>query len=80
MKNYLFALASKKTAHRLIRTIKMEPGAAFGKSSKLACTWTRVASVSKLKGLKSIVAGNSLTQSTKISNRAVAVEVLINGR
>ena len=36
MNNYLFALANKKTAHRLIRTIKMEPGAAFGKSSKLA--------------------------------------------
>ena len=76
----MFTLANKKTAQRPIKTIKIAPGAAFGKSSKLACTCTRVASVSKLKGLNSIVAGNSFTQSTNTSNRAVAVEALIKGR
>jgi len=76
----LLTLANKNTAHRPIKTIKIAPGAAFGKSSKLAWTCTRVARVSKLNGLNNIVAGNSFTQSTKTSKRAVAVEALIKGR
>ena len=58
----------------------MAAGAAFTKSSRLACSCTRVDKVLKLNGLNNKVAGNSLTQSTNTRSIAEPSEPLIMGK
>ena len=76
----LFALARRTTAQSPTKEIYIAAGAAFTKSSRLACSCTRVDKVLKLNGLNNKVAGNSFTQSTNTKSIADPSEPFIIGK
>jgi len=76
----LFALARRTTAQSPTKEIYIAAGAAFTKSSRLACSCTRVDKVLKLNGLSNKVAGNSFTQSTNTKSIAEPSEPFIIGK